>query len=376
MEISKGINWTERIETQTDKKMVENFSWSTNAGRWFGIPVRLHLFLLLFVIVIFGAEWNHGKSNDNLLFGTAMVTTLVLLGSIILHELAHAFALTSLGGHVNNFILMPWGGNSDFVLPPGGQSRAVIYLAGPFANGVLFLFATALLVQSEHASLAKLVNPLVPHHFAAAEWQQSLISIVSWVNFQLMLVNLLPCFPFDGASIVRSSISVFNVEMPKYRVESGIKLIGNAVAFGLIGMAWFVRDFHIPNNVLDPPWLVFLLLGVSLLFAARYSLHIETAATETEWDEMEEMDYDSIYNESSFFEFTGETDNIAYSQWLQEKQEARRETELRREEEEDRQADEILKKVQVDGLSSLTEEEKSLLDRVSSRIRRRRQQGV
>ena len=155
-------------------------------------------------------------------------------------------------------------------------------------------------------------------------------------------------------------------------------MIGDLVGFAFIGLAWFFRHYEAkgPGLLFEPAWLILLLFGVTLLFCSRFSLHNETTTNEADWDEMEDMDYDSIYNESQYFDFTDESENIAYSQWLIEKQEARRETEIRREEEEDRRADEILQKLHKDGLKSLTDEERSLLDRVSSRLRRRRQQGV
>lgn len=353
--------------------MSDNFRWSTNVGRWMGIPVRLHLFLFLFLAAIFGMEWNYSAGSTNLLIGTAMVTVLVVIASILLHEIAHVFALNNLGGHVNSLVLMPWGGNSEFVLPQTGNARAIVYLAGPFVNGVVFLFGTALLVQSEHSTLAHLINPVDPHRFNPAKWQVSVTEIVTWVNFQLMLINLIPCFPFDGAGAVRSWISAMNIDLPKLRVESAIKLIGKAVAFGFIGMAWFVRDLQVGPH---PTWLLFLLIGITLLYSSSYSRYLETREDDSDWDDVDDMDYDSIYNESSFLDFSNETENTAYSQWLQEKQEARRETEIRKEQEEDRTADEILKKLHGGGISSLTDEERSILDRVSARIRRRRQEGV
>ena len=78
----------------------------------------------------------------------------------------------------------------------------------------------------------------------------------------------------------------------------------------------------------------------------------------------------------SFFALSANEDNSAYSQWLSEKQEARREDEFKKEQEEDKRADQILEKLHNGGIASLHDEEKLILDRVSARIRRRRQQGV
>ena len=357
--------------------MAENLCWSTNAGRWIGVPVRVHVLLLLFVALIFGAEWNENSSNSNMFAGTAMVTVLVLLGSIILHELAHAFALINLGGQIHQVVLTPWGSNSDLGLPTTGPARAVVYLAGPFLNGAVFLLGATLLVQAESSTLMELINPFAPHRFVPAEWQVSLAEIITWVNFQLFLVNMLPCFPFDGANIVRALIATLNVDLPKYRVESAIKVMGHAVAFALIGLAWIFRhDASGSDLPIQPIWLLLLLLGVTLFFSAQYSLARETEAKSSDWDEVEDMDYDGMFSESSIFDFSDETENSAYSQWLTEKRDERREDQQQVEAEEDRHADEILKKLHGGSLSSLTEEERSILDRVSARIRRRRQQGV
>ena len=177
--------------------------------------------------------------------------------------------------------------------------------------------------------------------------------------------------------MIRSMIGVFNLNIPKYRVETAIKLIGHMSAFAFIGMAWICKDYS-AGGPIEPTWLPLLLFGITLLFTARYSLQVETRPSEQDWDDMEDIDYGSIYSESAFFDFSEDPDNTSYSQWLTEKQEARRELEAIREEEEDRLADSILEKLHNGGggLSSLSEEDKTILRRVSERIRRRRQQGV
>ena len=59
-----------------------------------------------------------------------------------------------------------------------------------------------------------------------------------------------------------------------------------------------------------------------LMFAARYSYFLQTAGGEERWEELDDLDYGSIYGDSSFFDFNEEEDS-GYSQWLQEKQEER-----------------------------------------------------
>ena len=356
-------------------EMSDNFSWSMNAGRWVGVPVRIHLFLFLFIVFLFGFEWNI-DGGANLATGTAMATAIVLLGSILIHELAHAFALSNLGGHVNNFVLVPWGGTSDFALPPGANSRAVIHFAGIFSNGMIVALCAGLLIQSGHGTFTELVNPFRPHRFDVVAWEVSFFKIVTWVNFQLMFINLLPCYPLDGSRIVRAMIDTTELDLPRVRIETAIKLIGNMVAFGFIGVAWICRDLQIDGPI-QPIWLPMLLIGITLLFTAKYSLHVETNRANDDWQDFDEMDYGSIYSETSFFDFRDDSESSsAYSQWLTEKQEARREVDLRIEAEEEKLADGILDKLHKDGIKSLSEEEKLILHRVSERIRRRREEGV
>lgn len=347
--------------------MKDNQVWSTSVGRWHGIPVRIHLFLILFIALMYSADWR-----------TATATAIVLALSVIVHELAHVFAVTSIGGRVDEVVLMPWGGNSEFTLPDRGYIGTLAYLAGPFASGMLFLLGLTLIIQTEASTIFQLVNPFKPHAFALTSWNVSIIEIMTWVNFQLMLVNLIPCFPFDGAQIIRSLIrGSKKIDSPQDRVETAIKVLGNAVAIGLIIMAFLFCGTEF--GAIRPAWLVLLLSGISMLFAANYSMHVETSSRENEWREFDELDYGTSLVESSLYlDSVDDIDNIAYSQWLSEKQEARREQELRVEREEDQMADVILEKLHASGgdLKCLTPDERLILDRFSERIRKRRQQSV
>lgn len=157
-------------------------------------------------------------------------------------------------------------------------------------------------------------------------------------------------------------------------MESAIRLIGNAVAFAFIGFAWFFRD--IQAGPVQPTWLLFLMTGITLLFSSNAAMQLallKNTAQPLSPTAKREDDQNSL---ESFFAFPAYEDDSAYSQWLSEKQEARREDEFKREQEEDKRADQILEKLHNGGIASLHEEEKLILDRVSERIRRRRQQGV
>ncbi len=348
--------------------MNESSYWSANAGRWFGIPVRIHILLLLFIAAIFGVE-SQVLIENSLLSGTALVTALVVIASILFHEMAHAFALSNLGGHVNNILLMPWGGNSDLAMPGTSRSRIIVHAAGPFANLMVFLFGAMVLLQTRHASFLGLINPFEPYGFNMTEWESTLLLIVTWVNFQLFAINMIPCFPFDGAGLLRGVIELLNPDVSRLHAEGSVRVFGHAFGIAMIAGAWFLGNYE--TVVLGPVWCVMAMFGICLMFSARYSYLIQTANLSDEWSEFNEMDSVSLYDETPFFDFSNDESN-GYSQWLSEKQEARKVEEIRLENEELERSDQILEKLHERGIQSLSDEEKSLLKRVSDRLRRQR----
>ena len=348
--------------------MSDKISWSASVGRWMGIPVRIHVLLFLFIALVFAIQTNF---TDRHLMGTAIVTSLCLVFCIIIHELAHVFALTNLGGLVNNIVLTPWGGSSDFSLPEDSKGQLAVHLAGPFFNGCLFALGATLLLQTDNATLKELTNPFHPIAFKMG--QESLIKIFTWINFQLMIINLIPCFPFDGAGTMRTIVNRITSEASFVRRESTLLVIGQATGLTMILLAWLLIGYD--RDPIRPVWFLFLSIGIALMFAARYSYNQQMAIADELWDETDELEYDSIYSDNSFFELQDD-DQSTYSQWLIEKQEERERMEREHEQREELRADDILKKLHRDGIESLTEEEKGILNRVSARLRQRRQSEV
>ena len=356
--------------------MKEVQSWSLSVGRWGNVSLRLHMLFLLAVIVIFGAEWNVGATNINFFYGTAAVTLVSLLGAVVIHQVARAFAIKCLGADVHEIEFMPWGGNCVSDLDDSTRLAPMAHAAGLFANGMLFLMGYALLCQIDQFTA---INPFRPQRFDAGNAQVSALRIFSWVNFQLMLVNLIPCHPFDGAKIIRSTIANFKLPLTKYRTETAIMLIGHAFAFALIGtgIVLMVRNYEPGIRVAGPAWGVLLIAGVTLFFSARFSMFMETSENEEYWEGSERDEFGFGFDAA---ETTADDDreSLAYSQWLSEKQQERRRFDVDREFEEDSWADRVLEKLHANGgdLECLTGPEQGVLNRFSERVRRRREQGV
>lgn len=362
--------------------MNENNSWSAGIGRWVGVQVNIHVMFFLTVAFIFAVQWKYAHTLTHDQMGTALVTSLVLLMSVVAHEIGHMFALVNLGGgRVNQILLTPWGGNSDVELPANPWAQLIVTAAGPFVNLAIFMFSAALLLQTNMASLQDIINVLRPHSFDASAGAVSLFKIAAWVNFYLFAVNLIPCFPFDGAQLVRSSLELLELNVSKLRSECAIMVLGNGVAMGIVGLAFFLLDFD--HGPVRPVWFFVLTAGITLYFSARYSFEVESKKALASYSN-QEWDFDRLASDAAFYGVSDDyhsslddpsgEDMISQSQWMTEKQEARQRELAEQEYQEDRKADEILEKLHIGGMGieGLNPEERAILNRVSDRLRRRR----
>lgn len=361
--------------------MNENQNWSFGAGRWVGVQVNIHVMLILFIAFIFSVQWQYADSFRPDQMGTALVTSLVLLLSVIAHEIGHLFALANLGGTTHRIVLTPWGSNSDIDMPANPWSQMIVSLAGPFVNLGIFLFAAALLMQSNMSQLTDLIQPLGPEKFDASAGAVSLFKIAAWINFHLLIINLIPCFPFDGAHIVRSGLNLMQLNVSKIRSECAIMVLGNGVAISIVGLSLFLLEYN--RGPVQPIWFYVMATGIALYFAARYSFEVETKKSFDDFDN-HDWNFDHLATDASLYGMaddfqthlddpTGE-EMISQSQWMTEKQEARQREIKEREYQEDRKADEILQKIHMggQGIAGLNEDERAILNRVSDRLRRRR----
>ncbi len=359
--------------------MIERFEWSAGIGRWLGVSVRIHATLLLFFILIFAIGW-HYQDRDYAI-GTGTVTAAMLLLAILAHEFAHLFAIGNLGGEVHAVTLTPWGGKSSFSLPALNRDRLIVHVAGPFVSFCLFLIGAVLLTRSGQSGWQELMNPLQPQQFRLPDWQISTLEIFTWLNFQIFLVNLLPCFPFDGAQIARTLFLMAGQDLGRLKIESTLLAIGQLTAAVCFVLAWMTHKLN--AGPIQPTWALLLTAGVTLMFCARfdYQRNLADALEDDDWtddDPEESLATDLQYDDANQFGFLVED---SYSQWLVEKQRQRErgiedfdESELAAEDE--RRSDHILRKLHDQGMDSLTDDERLVLHRVSERLRKQREQGV
>jgi stage IV sporulation protein FB len=111
----------------------------------------------------------------------------VVFGSVLLHELGHAFAFRRYG-FAPNIRLHAMGGHTSAGAALSSKEDMVVSLAGPLVGlGVSgLLYAFGLLVPSIYATpyLSVVVRDLL------------------WVNFAWSIINLLPILPMDGGRVL------------------------------------------------------------------------------------------------------------------------------------------------------------------------------
>ncbi|MBV9101188.1 MAG: site-2 protease family protein [Candidatus Dormibacteraeota bacterium] len=164
-----------------------------------GVRVRAHWSVLLVAALL---VWGLAEgvipitvpgTPAPLRWGVAVVAALVLIASLLAHELAHSLVARRRGVAVEGITLWVFGGVShlrDDWQTPGTELRVAI--AGPLVT---------LLLCGVFVGLAFLLTALgaPPLAIVLAQW-------LFTVNLLLLVFNLVPAFPLDGGRILRAAI--------------------------------------------------------------------------------------------------------------------------------------------------------------------------
>lgn len=226
-------------------------SWSISAGRIFGADVRIHItFLFLLAFVWMTESATHGTVGA--VRGLALVA--IILGCVILHEVAHALVAMQAGLSAKSIILLPIGGISlsdeSKALENASAASSTwkrdirVALAGPLLNFVVGLVSGSILLA---------VAPEI--HLWMKPWIHSnhLLRSFVWINIFLALFNLLPAYPLDAGRVLRA---VFSRKLDVVNATRRAITIGQTLAtvLMLVGMI---------TNL----WLT--LIGVFIFFGAQ-----------------------------------------------------------------------------------------------------------
>jgi stage IV sporulation protein FB len=338
--------------------MRDLLSWNLPLGRWAGVQVRLHVFFILFAV--FALHYCTVNPQEGLLwYGVAVIV--LLYASVLAHEFGHCVAAVKVGGQPEQILLWPFGGLVQINVSRDPGSERIIAVTGPLVNSaVCVILAPILLVV--HADLTGLFNPIMPPPAVGSfNWIEGL-RLAFWLNWVLVVVNLLPAYPLDGGRILRSLL------WPRFGYRTSVLYVARAAKVAAIGI-WILAYVVHSQPGYQYAMLPLALLGVFLFFSARQEA--ERLREQDAEEDLAGYDFSPGYPSLDQNDPPRRPTPGPVRQWLESRRAARLQRQMQLAEEEERKADEVLARLHESGLNSLSEEDRALLDRVSARLRSR-----
>jgi Zn-dependent protease len=335
--------------------------WSLSLGRGWGVAVYLHIFFLLSALLALTFTL-----GDPALLRVGLLTVGVLLASVALHELGHALAAVRVGGRVDAIVLGPVGGLISPRVPDEPETKLFVALAGPIVHLLLAVLAAIALAVAGNTQLLGLLNPLATPQDLVEPGGLGVVAakLTLWINWILMLLNLLPAYPFDGGPILRAMLWPALGRRTAGVVTARVAMV-LAVLLCAASLATLGREF--PSSV--PVWIPLVTLGMFLFFSARQDLVASDADGEIDPLAGYQVNSDGLDLLDAMWSSEDEDEGV-----LVEHQQRTQPEQNRRAQEasEDARVDDILARLHNSSWDALSPEEVAILQRASQRYRRRR----
>ncbi|MDP9984132.1 Zn-dependent protease [Pseudarthrobacter oxydans] len=193
-------------------------------GRIAGIPVILAyswFIIAAFTVIAFGPVLQSDYPRLGVTaFFVAFAYALLLLISVLVHELAHALTAKLFHWPTEKIVLNLWGGHTEFQSFTASPGRSVLVaMAGPAANFVLAGAGWLLRTGGDLTGVPGILT-----------------NIFVWANLLIGIFNVLPGLPLDGGRLVESAVWKLTGSQEKGTVAAGWG--GRIIVIGLV--AWFV----------------------------------------------------------------------------------------------------------------------------------------
>lgn len=355
--------------------MTDPFTWTVRLGRWAGVEVGVHLVLVLFAAVklldatVFDSEAEVDAAETLAWLG-------MLLAALVLHELGHAAVAWRQGLSPEDVTLWPLGNLRGPQPVPVSRANEVLLtsLAGPVVNLALAMICG---IGLAFADAEMVLNPFgrdgtgsgAPRLDGGAGVAEAFTTLwwVGWfgyLNWVLLLANLIPALPLDGGRVLRAVLAG-----PTFGTTKD----------GLIA-PWTARVFAMILGGVGLYRLIFVgreggMTLIALALLVEWMFRIEARAME-EGGFYEEGVFGYDFSEG-YTSLEGAGPKVrphresALARWRRRRSEARRTRREEREQAEERRMDEILAKIHAQGRDSMTDEERRFLVRVSARYKNR-----
>lgn len=226
----------------------------------FGIQIGLHYSWLLIAVLIalsLAGEFaaTNSRWNQTVIWGMAIVTTLLFFATIVIHELSHAAIAKARGLPVKAITLFALGGVAQ-IEKEATDARTEFWMgiAGPITSAIIGSICLGVAVALGWTVTLTQQSPLA-----------AMLGWLGVINIAMAVFNMVPGFPLDGGRVLRAIVWWITGDAARaIRIATGV---GQLVAFAfiLIGLFRFFNGAGFAGL-----WLTF--IGWFLLDAARSSL--------------------------------------------------------------------------------------------------------
>jgi Zn-dependent protease len=230
---------------------------SVRIGHIRGVPLRIHWTVPL-LVVLFGYSLGSRTlparipdQPDAAYTIAGLVGAMLLLGSLLAHEAAHAITARRKGIPVKSITLWALGGMTEMDRPRAAGAAFLVAVSGPLTS--LVIGAAAL---GAGIGLDALSGGAVPA--AVLLW-------LGWMNCALAVFNLLPAAPLDGGRVVQAVMWWRTGD--RDRAERAAGRSGQILGIMLIAAGWIL----VLGGALGGLWLA--VIGFFVMIVANAERH-------------------------------------------------------------------------------------------------------
>jgi Zn-dependent protease/CBS domain-containing protein len=224
-----------------------------------GIPIYIDLsWLVILALITWTLEGLFRQELPGLQPGAywimGLVAAVAFFTCILLHEMGHALVARSSGIPIRGITLFLFGGVAEMTgEPPSAGKEFFMAIAGPAVSLVLAgVFYVVAVFGRQSGWPAEVVVVL---------------TYLAFINFVVLIFNMLPGFPLDGGRVLRSIL--WGITGSLRRSTRWASLVGQGFAWLLIAIAVMFLFTGTPAGLINGIW--FGLIGLFLNAAARNS---------------------------------------------------------------------------------------------------------
>lgn len=347
----------------TEKPLDNPINWSFKVARIWAIDIRVHIVFILAAFILLAMELPKKGSSDPRSFGQVAIDSLgiyaILFGIVLLHEFGHCWGARRVAGEAEEILLWPLGGLASVSPPNDARSHLVTAIAGPMVNVIICGILSGVIALWVGRLGAVPWNPIHPMWPADTSLIPTLTTAQLWtirvfgLSYFLLLINLLPIFPFDGGRILQSLLWPNTGYRESMMIATATGMVG-AILVGLVAL------------FLEESWILLMIA----VFGYLTCMQQRRMAKEEESFATGEFGYDFSRGYASFDEPRERRRTPGPLARWKTKRAAEKAERVRREQEARRLAVEgILRKIAASGMKSLTPAERRTLEAETERKR-------